>query len=72
MSMEPEFFGVEVTPEMTERLSTVVDEVIELLKKRTMRPEEAFIILDAVTRKLAQEQGMFLLSPVDDTNTGHT
>jgi hypothetical protein len=60
MTNEPEIFALAVTPEMTERVSEVVDELINLLKQRTCRPEEAFIVLDVAARKLAAEHGMFL------------
>jgi signal transduction histidine kinase len=72
MTSEPEMFALAVTPEMTERISRLVDDLLSLLKQRTPQPEEAFIVLDIVMRKLVDEHGMFILSPIDETNTGHT
>ena len=72
MSNDSEMFALELTPEMTVRLSNVAADIMKLLKERTARPEEAFIVLDTVTRNLSVEHGMFILSPITHSNTGHT
>lgn len=55
----------QVTPEMIGRLKPLVAEILKLVQSKTNTPEEAFIVLDAVTRKLAMIHDMVLMVPVD-------
>lgn len=61
---EPIFF-VGLTPEMMKRLKPVVVEVLKLVQSKTNTPEEAFIVLDAVTRKLEMIHNMVIMVPID-------
>jgi hypothetical protein len=62
---EPIFTALTLTPEMTKRLKPLITEVLKLVQSRTNTPEEAFIVLDAVTRKLAMIHSMVLVAPID-------
>ena len=63
--VEPIFTALTVTPEMIKRLTPLITEVLKLIQSRTNTPEEAFIVLDAVTRKLAMIHNMVLVAPID-------
>lgn len=59
------FFALMLTPEMTKRLNPVIAEVLKLVQSKTNTPEEALIVLDAVTRKLAMIHSMVITAPID-------
>lgn len=70
MSIE-QLFALELTPEMMQRLRVLSTEIVKMLQDRTTTPEEALIVLDHVMKQLCATYGLALLSPIDDTNTGH-
>lgn len=65
MGADEEVLFVALTPEMMKRLKPIVAEVLKLVQSKTNTPEEALIVLDAVTRKLALIHNMVLMAPVD-------
>lgn len=71
MAIEAELFALELTPEMTHRLRVLSTEILKMLQDRTTTPQEALIVLDSVTRQVCATNGLALLSPIDNTNTGH-
>jgi hypothetical protein len=67
-----EMFALAMTPEMTNRVTRTVNEVLQLLQDKTETAVEALIVLDATKRTLSTMHGIVLLSPIDDTTVGHT
>lgn len=71
MSIEPQLFALELTPETMHRLRRLSTQIRKMLEERTTTPEEALIVLDSVMRQVCATYGLALLSPIADTNTGH-
>ena len=72
MVHEHQIFGIHVTPEMKERLTSITAQLVRLLDDQTQTPEEAFIALDAAKRILEAKHGLLLMFPVTDENIGQT
>lgn len=65
------FFAVHTTPAMTEQLTQLTNDTLQLLQDRTQSPEEALIVLDAVVRTLEAAYGVKLIGPmIDDKSFG--
>jgi hypothetical protein len=71
MPKPPDLFAFTLDPEILQRLNQLTTEVLQLLQEHTQGPEEALIVLDAVTRTLAAEFGIVLLAPILDSRVGH-
>lgn len=65
MAQNEQMFAIYLTPEMIERLTKLNQDVLRLIQERIKRPEEAFIVLDAVRRELEVTYDMVLMAPVD-------
>lgn len=70
MSIEPQLFTLELTPEMMHRLRALSTEILKMLEDRATTPGEALIVLDSVIRQVCATYGLALLSPIDSSNTG--
>lgn len=70
--MEEKIFAVATTPEMTERLTQLSQNVVALICARTKTPVEAFIVVDAARRQLEHTHNMALVAPTDFSQVGST
>lgn len=67
-----DFFALCMTPEVSQRLTRLTDDTLQLLQDRTQTPEEALIVLDAVRRTIEAAYGITIVAPINDQATGHS
>ena len=65
-------FAVYSTLEMTQQLTKLIEDTLQLLQDRTQTSEEALIVLDTVRRTIEAAYGITIVAPINDQATGHS
>lgn len=72
MGAQSEIFGFQLTPEVAERLTRLINDLLGTLEKQTNTPEEALIVLDGAKRTLEAKHGIVLMFPGDHEHIGRS